>query len=83
MKSLEPEFICPECDSTEAATVAMVSTCEDAENAWSSVLQRISCAQCHFPIPAHLAERWDGISIEQAKQEWRQIYRSTAMKENE
>ena len=67
------DFICPNCGSTEPGYEEYVSK-ENPDskdtNPWSSVLQIISCEQCHRKIPAHLAERWDNISIEDAKKEW-------------
>lgn len=72
------DFICPECGSTEASTYEMVSTDYDSQDPWSGVLQRITCAKCDFVIPAHLAERWDEMSVEDARQEWQAEYRETA-----
>jgi len=62
--------------------MAMVSTLFDPEVPWSGILQRITCAQCHFVIPAHLAERWNGISVKQARQQWREVYRADAWQED-
>ena len=67
------EFICPNCGSTESKDEQYIS--KDAPdpkntNPWSSVLQIITCKQCHREIPAHLGERWDNRSIEDAKKEW-------------
>jgi hypothetical protein len=73
-------FICPECGSTEASSLLMVSTTFDPRDPWSSVLQRITCAKCDYVIPAHLGERWNNISIEDAQQEWQKEYRETAWK---
>ena len=88
MDNSEPQpFICPECGSTEASIVAMLSIRLDIKNPskdpWNGVLQTISCAQCHFVIPAHIAERWDNMSVEEAQQEWKTDYRSTAWQEDD
>ena len=79
----EGAFICPECGSTEAGSQAMVSPLFDAGDPWSSVLQIIACAKCDFIIPAHLGERWDQISIEEAQQSWKNDYRDTAEKSSD
>ena len=76
-------FICSECGSLEASLHTMVSPIPDADDAWSDILQTMTCAGCGFDIPAHLAERWDGITIEQAQQEWRKIYKPTASREDD
>jgi len=71
-------FKCPECGSTEPSVFMLVETDFSEDDAWSGVLQRCKCARCNFTIPAHLAERWHDISYDQAVQEWRQTYRSSA-----
>jgi hypothetical protein len=68
-------FICPECGGTEIRDIAMVSTDPRPEDPWSSVLQIYSCAKCKRKIPAHIGERWNNISLEEARAEWRGIYR--------
>ena len=76
--SNEQSFLCPECGSEQAGICCMVSTrfSPDPDDVWSGVLQIIECAHCGFSIPAHLGERWDGLSIEDAQQEWREQYRN-------
>ena len=76
---MEQEFICPECGSTESKYEQHVSRdplVPKDKNPWSSVLQIITCKQCHREIPAHLGERWDNISIEDAQKEWKKEYRN-------
>jgi hypothetical protein len=85
MKWLDPEmtsgpFICPECGSRESAAVALVETVFSEGDPWSGVLEEIQCAKCGSVVPAHLAERWNGISAEQAADEWKRDYRATAPK---
>ena len=41
-----------------------------------AMVQIITCKQCHREIPAHLGERWDNISIEDAQKEWKKEYRN-------
>ena len=67
---MKQEFICPECGATESKFEQYVSKdppIPKDKNPWSSVLQIITCKQCHREIPAHLGERWDNRSIEDAK----------------
>jgi|TARA_Y100000310_G_C20578950_1_gene761976 hypothetical protein len=79
---MENEFICPECGSKEAGEHMMVSkeppTAKSKEDPWASVLQQTECASCKKIIPIHLGERWDNISIEAAKKEWKELYRKTS-----
>ena len=67
-------FICPECNSKDYKSTIYVSTIPDPNDPWSSVLQQIECAKCLKYIPAHIGERWNNISIEEAKNEWKSIY---------
>lgn len=76
-------FVCPECGSTEASTYEDVSTDYDPQNPWSGVLERITCAKCDFLIPAHLGERWGQMSVEEARQEWQDVYRETAWRSSD
>ena len=68
-------FICPECKSTEYKSHLYVSTIPDPSDPWSSILQQYECAKCENYIPAHLAERWNGINVDEAKQEWVKVYK--------
>lgn len=77
------EFVCPECGSTEVGSKRSVFTIPDPNDVWSSILRRITCAKCDFVIPAHLGERWHGLSIEAAKQEWQDKYRETAWRSSD
>jgi RNA polymerase subunit RPABC4/transcription elongation factor Spt4 len=72
-----PEFICPECGSRETGIVSLVEREFVKGDAWSAILQEYQCPQCHSIIPAHLAERWDNLTVEQAQKEWRDIYRDS------
>ena len=68
-------FQCPECGSIKIKSHLYVSTIPDPDDPWSSVLQQLECASCNSYIPAHLGERWDNISYEEAKKEWIKIYK--------
>ena len=68
-------FLCPECGGDVAVAEMRVQTHFDPTEPWSGVLRRITCAQCERSIPAHLAERWDGMTIDDARSEWRERYR--------
>lgn len=66
------DFICPNCNSKEILEEKFVSIApSQSKDPWASVSQIIKCAGCKKNIPAHLGERWDNISIEQAKEEFK------------
>lgn len=71
------QFICPECGSREAREILCVDYEKETDDPWTAVLQVLVCAQCRCGIPAHLAERWDGMTVEAAQKEWRDVYRAT------
>ena len=68
-------FQCPECGSIKIKSQLYVSTVPDPDDPWSSVLQQLECEGCNSYIPAHLGERWNNISYEDAKKEWIKIYK--------
>ena len=68
-------FICPECGSRELGEMRLAEKIFVAGDVWSAILQEDQCTQCGSIIPAHLAERWNGLSLEKARAEWREIYR--------
>ncbi len=70
-------FKCPECKSNTYKSHIYVSTYPDPNDPWSNVLQQYECANCNKYIPAHLAERWDDISFEKAKEEWINFYKKS------
>lgn len=47
----------------------------DPDDPWMEILQSHTCADCGWEIPAHLAERWSGITYEEAQTEWREVYK--------
>src|SRR5689334_9943459 len=66
----EPEeqpFICPNCGGSGETTTLCVSTAYDPKKPETAVLQYITCAGCGANIPAHLGQRWDGMSEEEAE----------------
>ncbi len=69
-------FICPECSSIEYKSHLYVSTYPDPNDPWSNILQTYECARCEKYIPAHLAERWNNITLKEAKKEWEDVYRN-------
>lgn len=62
-------FICPECGWEEDSCVEIVRKRGNGRR------RGRVCASCNLEIPMHLAERWGGISVEDAKKEWREVYR--------
>ena len=74
-------FICPNCglvaddDASGGIVFTMVSTIFDKDDPWSGVLQRSTCPECDTEIPNHLAYRWDEMTEEEAKREWKETYK--------
>lgn len=78
------KFICPECNSKESGEETLISREPSPiknKNPWSSVMQQVECNDCKMIIPTHIAERWDNLSIEQAKNEWVKVYRKDSKKQ--
>jgi len=71
------EFICPECGSQKPGVASLVEREFIEGDAWSAILQEYQCPQCRSIIPAHLAERSDELTVEQAQREWREVYRDS------
>jgi len=73
---VQGEFICPECGSGTIGDHLLVSPAmTDDENPWSVVTQRIRCGYCRSWVPAHLGQRWGGMSLDRAKEEWHESFR--------
>lgn len=68
------EFICPECGGGQVRAHWMVESDPVQGDPWSEILQIQHCATCGSRTPAHLGECWDGISLEVAQAEWRNVY---------
>lgn len=62
-----PDFLCPECGSSHAEFHPAVGP---------GLPRYFTCALCHLKIPAHLAQRWGGISPADAIHEWQSAYRN-------
>ena len=83
---MENTFICPECSSQDEPNELFISKepilgASYKKDPWGSVLQQMECISCNMIIPAHLGERWNNISIEQAQQEWKTIYKKNNKKQ--
>ena len=71
------DFKCPNCECEEILEQKFLSIEEpNVSNPWSSVTQVIKCDGCKKTIPAHLGERWDGITLEQAKKGYLEKYKN-------
>ncbi|MEE8241378.1 MAG: hypothetical protein V3R16_08915 [Nitrospirales bacterium] len=74
-------FICPNCGSSKCSGLMFVNpeplsdSDESTWSPWNAVQQLHTCGECGTAIPAHLAERWEGMTVEEAKEEWARIYR--------
>ena len=70
-------FICPGCGSTDMPQCSFVSPApprRDDPNPYSGVHYMEACAACLVWIPGHLAERWGGMTVEQAREEWQRDF---------
>ncbi len=74
---LKKQFICPECGSTEPIPTPL----QQQPPRGDGLRHTYTCANCLFEIPVHLAERWGGISFEDAAKEWRVVYRGVRTEE--
>ena len=78
-------FRCPECAGSRpartlhrSASAPLPTPTEVKTNPWCGVFVTVVCAGCGFHVPGHLAELWDGQTVESARAEWRQFYRPGA-----
>lgn len=71
-------FICPECGGRRLASAMNVSPSRATSEPWASVFARAECYECKAVIPIALAERWNEISLEEAKSKWRATFRGHA-----
>jgi hypothetical protein len=69
------EFIGPECGSSEAGQQIFRTMIPTEGDPWSEVLMVYECGWCRMTIPGHLAERRDGMTLEAAQKEWREVHR--------
>jgi len=70
-------FIYPNCNSKEILEQIFLSIeAPNNSDPWSSITQVIKCEGCKKTIPAHLGERWDGITFEEAKKEYLEKYKN-------
>lgn len=76
MRDNRQHFICPECGNTEPGEETMVSPEFDINDPRTEVMQWLRCNQCGVNIPAHIAERWDNLTEEEARQAWHDKYRN-------
>ena len=69
-------FICPNCYGQSATSYMSVSPelGEGPPSPWKAILQRIKCDDCCYIIPAHLGERWNDLSLEDARRQWFEVY---------
>ena len=62
-------FICPNCQSSNCSGLAFVDPAwtfgigSPSDSPWDFVFQLRFCGECGATIPAHLAERWEGMTV--------------------
>ena len=68
-------FLCPACGGTEPGTSVEINRAfeADSDDPWDGVLSAIECGRCGALVPAHVAERWDGMTVKEAREEWRRF----------
>lgn len=69
------DFICPACGARKVRPDPEEPTPLSPEGPWGGILPHLTCPTCERRVPQHLAERWGGLSAEEAAAEWRQLYR--------
>ena len=76
------DYICPQCGSKDCGLETLLDKemNKKPKDPWDTVLQQIECTGCGSVIPLHLAERWDNLSIEDAKKEWKEKYKRNNQK---
>jgi hypothetical protein len=70
-------FACPACGGREVAEELCISPVLEpalSSDPWTFVLQRIRCADCEEMIPSHLGRRWKGMTLAQARLQWREVF---------
>jgi len=73
-------FVCPECGSKERPTRALVEPIGEMDDPWSAITEVLTCTGCGSDVPAHLGERWDGLSEDDAEDQWHEVYRRRGRK---
>ncbi len=79
MKYEKNSFLCPECGGNIPGVAMLVSPVFNPDDRTSHVLEWISCEECGSNIPAHIAERWENRSIDDARKEWQEIYKDNQL----
>ena len=83
----ESSFICPECGGVKVARTIrrnappLLFGSQVEADPWLGVLEIIVCDVCGYHVPAHLGERWDGLTETSVEDEWRRVYRDAAVQE--
>ena len=69
-------FKCPECGSEEVRGIIFLDKDFVEGSPWNSVGQVIQCGKCGRGIPPHLSSPKEGMTYEDAKKEWRKVFRN-------
>ncbi len=75
MDAQQKSFVCPECGSAESAIHLRVIPRGSDTSPWGQVHAREVCTSCRRVVPTPLAERWQGETLEEAREIWRQFFR--------
>lgn len=71
---MKNNFNCPECGSNLIKENFHYKS-KSGTSLYSFVLHEIQCGYCFMDIPGHLGERNENISIDEAKNQWFNMYR--------
>jgi hypothetical protein len=72
----EGVFVCPECGSGDKGQSVMVEPFQNENDPWSDVAQYDYCKRCGYPIPGHLGKWRDGLTFQEVRIVWVNLYRS-------
>ena len=69
------DFVCPACGARQPRPEPEHVRPLNSEGPWGGLVPSLRCPACGRDVPQHLAERWNGLSIEEAAAEWRHVYK--------
>lgn len=68
------DFICPACGARNVDPDLKGPATLSPEDKGGGILPHVTCPICERRVPQHLAERWGGLSVDEAAAEWKQLY---------
>lgn len=74
------KFICPECGSDKIQENFHYQN-KSVIGLYTNIIHEIQCGSCFMDIPVHLGERFDNVSIQEAKIKWINSYKPEHLKD--